>query len=76
MRLRVLRVRRWLGVRGSDPSGSVRLSTVRGRQLTILSPSVMRVRSALSSSWVPWSSSSDDRTDLVVQILLSQTLSM
>ena len=48
----VLRVRRWLGVRGSNANGSVRFSTVRGRQLTILLASVMRVRSALSSSWV------------------------
>ena len=61
-------MRRWLGVRRSDASGSVRFSTVRGRQLTILSASVMRVRSASSSSWVPWSNSSDDRTDRVVRI--------
>ena len=44
-----------------------------GRQLTILSASFIRVRRAvLSSSWVPCSNSSDDRTDLVVRIWRSQ----
>ena len=68
----VLRVSKWFGVSGSGANGSDRFSTVRGQQLTILSASVISMRRDSSSSWVPWSNNSDDRTDRVVRIRRSQ----
>lgn len=68
----VLSVSRWFGVRGSGANGSVRFSIVKGRQFTIHSASVMSVRSASSSSWVLWFSSSDDKTERAVRIWRSQ----
>ena len=68
----ILRVSKWFGVSGSGANGSDRFSTVRRRQFTILSASVISVRRDSSSSWVPWSNNSDDRTDHVVRIWRSQ----
>ena len=59
----VFEVSRWLGVKGSGDSGSDRFSTVSGRLLMTFSASVIKVRNASSSSWLPCSCNRTDRTD-------------
>ena len=58
---------------GSGEPGSDKFSTVRGRLSMTISTSVIRVRKASSSSSLPCSCNSTERTDLTVRMSLSQT---
>ena len=69
----VFEVSKWFGVMGSGEPGSDKFSTVRGRLSMTFSTSVIRVRKASSSSWLPCSCNSTETTDLTVRMSFSQT---